>query len=317
MSEFFRVRRNRQEEEEGAFRTQPLDISQFHEPNTQGNTKRHTLGMARYAPIITIALAFDGVEMTRAQDFDGDCEDVFDAFYSSYLDSLSYYMPDSVIKFFIDATPTSGHEACQDRYDAQECQLMQETSTSYVLLLLIFLVLMLALCSIGVLILIMRSILREKVGRIEAKQLLHREQSGFGVGLSIATVGRTDDAKQNENNEEEELDATPGHLHAVNKAEGIALISDAEGNKRCCAQHSPSASPLPFIEDLLLDKSGLEDIPCPPSPEIQKEKLMSVETLNTVPERLCEDSLDDTQAFCDVLYQKAVNTSQRDQSSTW
>ena len=259
--------------------------------------------MSGYAPIIAVALAFDGrVEMTRAQDVD--CEYAFDAFYSSYLDSLSYYMPDSVIKFFIDASPTSGHEACQDRYDAQECQLMQRTSTSYVLLLLTFLVLMLAL-SIGVLILVMRSVLREKVGRIEAKQLLHREQSEFGLGLSIATAGRTDDFKGDENNEEE-LNATPGHLHAVNKAKGIALISDAEGKKRCCAQHSPSASPLPFIEDILLDKSGLEDIPCPPSPEIQKEKLMSVETLKTVPERLCEDSLDDTQAFCDVLYQKAA-----------
>ena len=317
MSEFFRVRirrtnrpaeplsltcRNRPEEE-GAFRTQALDISQFNEPNTQGNTKRHTLGMARYAPIITAALAFDRrVEMTRAQDVD--CEYAFDAFYSSYLDSLSYYMPDSVIKFFINASPTPGHAAGQDRYGAQECQFMQETSTSYVLLLLAFLVLMLLL-SIGVLILIMRSILHEKIGRMETKQLIHREQSGFGLGLGISWCDNTGAVEGNENNEEE-LDATPGHLHAVNKTKEIALISNAEGKKRCFAQHSPSTSPLPFIEDILLDKSGLEDVPCPPSPEIQKEKLMSVETLNTVPERMCEDSLDDTHAFCDVPYEKVV-----------
>ena len=181
---------------------------------------------------------------------------------------------------------------------------MQETSTSYVFLLLTFFVLMLAL-SMGVLILVMRSILREKVGRMEAKQLMHRGQSGFGLGFGIS---RSDIVGANEGSEnnEEELDATPGHLHAVKHAERIALISDAEARKRCCAEHSPSISPLPFIEDILLDKSGLEDIPCPPSPEIQKEKLMSVETLKTVPERLCEDSLDDTQAFCDVLYLKAA-----------
>ena len=266
--------------------------------------KKHTLKMTGYEPIIAVALALDGVEMTRAQgDFDY-CEDAFDAFYSSYLDSLSYYMPDSVIKFFMNISPTTVHEANQDRFDAQDCQLMQETSTSYVLLLLTFFVLMLAL-SIRVLILAMRSILREKVSRIEAKQLMHRSQSGFGLGLGISGSDIVGAVEGSENNEKE-LDAMPGHLHAVKHAERIALISDAEARKRCCAEHSPSTSPLPFIEDLLLDKSGLEDIPCPPSPEIQKEKLMSVETLNTVPERLCEDSLDDTQAFCDVLYQKPV-----------
>ena len=150
----------------------------------------------------------------------------------------------------------------------------------------------------------MRKLLREKISKAETKQLLHREQSGFGIGLSVSVAGRSDTIKDNEINAEE-LDATPGHLHAVDKAKEIALISDAEASKRCCAEHVLSASPLPFIEDILLDKSGLEDIPCPPSPKVQKEMLMSVETLKTVPERLCEDSLDDNHAFCDVLYQKA------------
>ena len=256
--------------------------------------------MTRHSPIVDAALAFGGLEMTRAQDFD--FEDAFDAFYSSYLDSLSYYMPDSLIKFFMNTFPISHHGTCQDRYGAQECKLMHNSSTSLVLLLLTFALIAL---SLGVLIIMMRSILREKVGRMEVKQLIHRKESGFGLGMSVSSADLTDTIEDDENNEEE-LDATPGHLHAVNKTKGIALISDVEARKRCCTEHSSSTSPLPFIEDIFLDKSGLLDVPCPPSPDAQKEKLMSVETLNTVPERLCEDSLDDSHAFCDVLYQKAA-----------
>lgn len=249
--------------------------------------------MARYAQ--TIAATF-ACGMARAQDFDV-CEPTFDAFYPTYLDSLSYFVPDSLIKFFMNASPKSRHEPA----GARECKFTQNSSTSLVLLLLTFLLIAL---SLGVLIIVMRSMLREKLGKMEAKQLIHREQSGFGLGLSVSSATHTDTIESNETNEEE-LDATPGHLHAVDKAKEIALISDAEARKRCCAEHSPSISPLPFIEDILLDKVGLEDIPCPPSPEIQKERLTSVETLNTVPERLCEDSLDDTHAFCDASYHKA------------
>ena len=253
--------------------------------------------MTRYAQIVAATLVCG---MARAQDLD-DCEPAFGAFYPTFLDSLSYFVPDSLIKFFTKASLFAGHNVRQGRYDAQECKFTQNSSTSLVLLLLTFLLIAL---SLGVLIIMMRSLLREEIGKVEAKQLIHREQSAFGFGLSASSAGRADTIRGDDNNEEE-LDATPGHLHAVDKAKEIALISDAEARKRCCAEHSPSISPLPFIEDILLDKVGLEDIPCPPSPEIQKERLTSVETLNTVPERLCEDSLDDTHAFCDASYHKA------------
>ena len=249
--------------------------------------------MTRYAQIVAATLVCG---MARAQDFD-DCEPAFDAFYPTFLDSLSYYMPDSLIKFFMNASPNSRHEPA----GARECKFTQNSSTSLVLLLLTFLLIAL---SLGVLIIMMRSLLREEIGKVEAKQLIHREQSAFGFGLSASSAGRADTIRGDDNNEEE-LDATPGHLHAVDKAKEIALLSDAETRKRCCTEHSPSISPLPFLEDILLDRVGLEDIPCPPSPEVQKEKLTSVETLNTVPERLCEDSLDDTHAFCDASYHKA------------
>ena len=256
--------------------------------------------MKRYAQII-VALC---LQAGSAQDFGaGDfVEDAFDV-YSTYLDSLSYYMPDSFIKFFFDASPNEGSmQACQHQSSEHECPI---TGNSVSSLLLLLLTLALTGLALGVLIMMMRSMLREKIGKAEEKQLIHREQSGFGFGLSFSRADHSDIAGD-ENEEEEEFDATPGHLHAVKNTTEIALVSDGDARKRCCTQHSPSTSPLPFIEDILLDKSGLEDVPCPPSPEVQKEKLMSVETLKTVPERLCEDSLDDTHAFCDVPYQKAA-----------
>ena len=260
--------------------------------------------MTRYAQLTAAAVVLVCLEMVSGQDFPdfgaGDfVEDAFDV-YSSYLDSLSYYMPDSLIKFFFNTSPyDEGAQTCHQQSSVQEYPNMGTSGTSLSLLLLTFAL------SFGVLVILMRSMLREKVGRAEAKQLIHREQSGFGIGLSFSQAGRAD-IPGDENKEEDELDATPGHLHVVKNTADIALVSDDDARKRCCAEHSPSTSPLPFIEDILLDKSGLEDVPCPPSPEVQKEKLMSVETLNTVPERLCEDSLDDSHAFCDVTYQKAA-----------
>lgn len=254
--------------------------------------------MTRYAQIIVVlCLQAGSAQDIGAGDF---VEDAFDAVYSSYLDSLSYYMPDSLIKFFFSSDRSQPY---QYESSERECPNTVNSGQSLILLLLTFALIALAL---GVLIMMMRSILREKVGRAEAKQLIHRKQSGFDIGLSFSQADRSDIAEDNENKEEEELDATPGHLHAVKNTADIALVSDGDARKRCYTQHSPSTSPLPFLEDILLDKSGLEDVPCPPSPEVQKEKLMSVETLNTVPERLCEDSLDDSHAFCDVPYQKAA-----------
>jgi len=256
--------------------------------------------MPRYALAITTDLPLFLHIVAAQGDFGaGDTiEDAFDV-YSFYLDSLSYYMPDSFIKFFFNIPPLSqriAFEACEEQNNVRECKVRWDSTKSVTVLLLSLLLLALLL---GVLIFIMRSMLRKKVGRVEASQLMHRKQSGFELGLGISRADGADTVV-NEVNDEEELDARPGHLHAVSNTKGIALISDPVARQRCHAAHSPSASPLPFIEDILLDKSGLEDVPCPPSPDVQKEILMSVETLNTVPERMCEESFDDSHAFCDA-----------------
>ena len=253
----------------------------------------------RYIKYMAAAMLLVGLELTAAQEFDLDyVEDAHDI-YLSYLDSLSYYVPDAVLKlFFTGAAPSSelsrSLQTCSEAAEAKGCIVTSWKSSTFWIMLHVG-VLAYAL-PFGVLIIATRSILRNKVGKSETNHLIHREQSDFGRGPSLRAADRHDTVGNEE--DEQELDATPGHLHAIMAK--AALMSDPEAKHRCCAEHRLSASPLSFNEDILLDKSGLDDVPCPPSPKIQKETLESIETLVTVPERMCEDSLDDAHAFCDA-----------------
>ena len=246
---------------------------------------------------VAAAVLLVGLELTAAQEFDlGDyVEDEHDI-YLSYLDSLSYYVPDAVLKLFFTGAaprsdPASSLHACSKSTEAQGCIVSSWKSSTFWIL---FGVLAYTL-PFGVLIIASRSILRNKVGKSEASHLVHREQSDVGLGPSLLSADRQESVGNEE--EEQELDATPGHLHAILRP--AALMSDPDANDRCCAEHRLAVSPLPLNEDILLDKSGLDDV-SPPSPEIQKETLESIETLVTVPERMCEESLDDAHAFCDA-----------------
>ena len=251
----------------------------------------------RHIKYVAAALLLMGLELTAAQEFDlGDYVDAHDI-YLSYLDSLSYYVPDAVLRlFFTGAAPSSESarslHACSTAAEAPGCIVTSWKSSTFWFL---FGVLAHAL-PFGVLIIASRLILRNKVAKSEGNHLIHREQSDVGLGPSLLSAHRKESVGNEE--EEQELDATPGHLHAILRP--AALMSDPDANDRCCDEHRLSASPLPFNEDILLDKSGLEDVPCPPPPGTQKETLESIETLVTVPERMCEESLDDTHAFCDV-----------------
>lgn len=257
------------------------------------------------------------VSTTVAQDYAADYidRDVFFEGYQAYLDSISRYLPSSVTKFIADYSPTTssydGSCLLQDAAAGGECN-NEHRRHSALLLALPFVSFAFVFVMFRILI-IARSRVQEKVGQGESDKLLDRRNSGFALRSFFKRSSSSGPAARDNDTEvhvveEDELNASPGHLHAMSGKQQAVLIGrppssgSLKRTNSVSGTDSLSSSMRSINEDILLDKIGFEEVE-PPSPEGQKQKVSS-KKLNTVTERMSEETLDDCHAFNEVTFKK-------------
>mmetsp|Transcript_19491 Transcript_19491/g.39453 ORF Transcript_19491/g.39453 Transcript_19491/m.39453 type:complete len:335 (+) Transcript_19491:1712-2716(+) len=268
-------------------------------------------------------------------------------------DMVGRYLPPSLVRIVADYAPprllavgtsiNSADASCplegENVADDECANVMAHAhprSASLLLLLFVALLILLAMI-IATCILLIRLLLAERrVRHAETDKLLDRTTSGFHLGslfgrsassTAAAQTAASDDApdilnneKDNANEDEDELNATPGHLHALHgrNSPAVLLVGRTSSSNSLRqrtnstggggATDSLNSSIHSINEDILLDKCGMEDLvppPHPPSPssssDNQKETMSSsLSRLNTVSERMSEETLDDCHAFTDV-----------------